>query len=105
MVRAIPGFSYEFNKVPVEVRASNDPFADKPEEEEKEAQDPSRTKSSFSFFKFLMWLFFILFIIALIATILVFVLYYIIKKQVEEKMGLISNNTTKSDQDLDNESR
>jgi flagellar biosynthesis/type III secretory pathway M-ring protein FliF/YscJ len=101
MARAIPGFSYEFNKVPVEVRAYVDPFADKPEEEEMEAKDSSRTKSSFSFFKFLMWLFFILFIIALIATIIVFVLYFIIQKQIEEKMGLMTSSS-RSDQEVDN---
>lgn len=70
MSKAIPDFKYDFDHVPVEVRALADPFAGKTEEEVKESEDPGRTKSSFSFWKFLMWIAFLTFIIALILYII-----------------------------------
>lgn len=62
-VKAIPGFEYNFDHVPIEVRAYVDPFAGKTEEEDKEAEDPTRTKSGFSFLKFFMWVALVIFII------------------------------------------
>ena len=66
MVKADPGVEYLFDNIPIEVRAYNDPFAGNTEEEEKEAKDPSRTKSTFTFWKLLMWLSFIAFLFFLI---------------------------------------
>ena len=66
MIKAVPGFEYNFAHVPIEVRADADPFAGKTEEEDKEAEDPSRNKGSFSFWGFLMWIAFLVFIISFI---------------------------------------
>jgi hypothetical protein len=66
MDKAIPDFKYDFDHVPIEVRAFGDPFAGKTEEEVKESEDPKRSKSSFSFWAFVMWIALITFIISLV---------------------------------------
>lgn len=98
MVKAIPDFTYEFNKVPIEVRANVDPFADKPEEEELEAEDPNRSKSGFSFWKFMMWLFFLLFVIFLILLIVIYVIAFMQqrKQNNEEKRRLMTDSQSQS---------
>lgn len=97
MVRAIPGFSYSFEKVPIEVRANTDPFADMPEEEEKEATDPNRHKKSFWLWRFLKWLFFILFIILLIIAVIVFILYFLRSRSKDEDRARLMNTGPHSD--------
>lgn len=96
MVKAVPGFEYNFNSIPVEVRAYSDPFAGKAEEEEKEAKDPSRTKSSFSFWKFLMWVAFIVFIIFLILTVVAFVLIFLEHQKDNSDHTALRNNPDSS---------
>jgi flagellar biosynthesis/type III secretory pathway M-ring protein FliF/YscJ len=73
-IKAIPGFTYTFDKLPIEVRAESDPFAGKPEEEELEAKDKTRTAGGFSILSFLKWLAFIIFIILLILLIVIIVI-------------------------------
>lgn len=77
MTKAIPGFEYDFDHVPIEVRAYADPFAGDTEEEEKEAEDPQRKKSSWSFLKFLAWVFFIIFLIAFLIWLIIAIIDWI----------------------------
>ena len=80
MVKAIPGFTYNFDDVTVEVRATEDPFAGKIQEEEKEASDSTRKRSWFSFWRILFWIALVVFIILLIISIIILIvslLYYI----------------------------
>lgn len=79
MIKANPGVEYLFDNVPIEVRAYNDPFAGNTEEEEMEAKDPTRTKSSFTFWKLLMWLSFIGFLFFLLWLAAPFAFNYINK--------------------------
>jgi len=98
MVKAVPEFEYNFDKVQIEVRAASDPFAGKSDEEAKESEDPNRKRSHTTIWTIFMWITLALFLLFFILFVTVLVIYLLRQSKKEEgHRELVRRSTVQTD--------